>query len=77
MEALSERLEVRLSARTLDLLREESRQRNQSIAQLVRVAIEKMLHEDRQQKLDAAEALFKVNAPVTDWPAMKEEIEAE
>ena len=75
MEFLSERLEIRLHPETLHLLREEARQRNLSIAQLVRQAIEAFLEEDRQSRLEAAQALFQVEAPVDNWEQMKREIE--
>lgn len=76
MEALSERLEVRLSPKTLHLLRQEAQQKKVPVDQLVLQAIEKMLQKDQQLKLRSAEALFKVEAPVSDWPEMKREIEA-
>ena len=75
MDALNKRLEVRLSTKTLHLLRQEAQQRKVPLAQLVREAIDKMLQEDQQLKLRAAEALFQVEAPVSDWLEMKREIE--
>ena len=45
MEFLSERLEIRLHPETLHLLAKKARQRNLSIAQLVRQAIEAFLEE--------------------------------
>ena len=75
MDALTERLEVRLPAHTLQLLRREAQRRGVSVAQLVREAIDLLLAEDRQARVQAAEALFQVEAPVADWPEMKREIE--
>lgn len=75
MEALNERLEVRLSSETLRLLRQEAKQKGIPIAQLVRKAIDMMLKEDTEYRLGAAEALFQIEAPVADWPEMKKEIE--
>ena len=78
MDSLTERLEIRLPARTLDLLRSEAKRRNISVAQLLREAIhllEENLEEDRQARLRAAEKLFLVGAPVADWPKMKRQIE--
>lgn len=75
MEFLSERLEIRLRPETLHHLREEARQRNLSIAQLVRQAIEAFLEEDRQSRLEAARALFQIGARVSNWEEMKREIE--
>ncbi len=75
MGALTERLEVRLPPQTMQLLRQEARQRGMSVAQLVREAIELLLMQDRQARIQAAEALFQIEAPVADWPEMKQEIE--
>ena len=75
MEYLTERLEIRLNPDTMRLLREEARQNNVSVAQVVRQAIESFLNEDRQSQLQAAWALFQVEAPVDDWDRMKREIE--
>jgi len=41
----------------------------------VRKAIESSLLEDRQARVQAAEELFQIEAPVSEWPKMKEEIE--
>lgn len=72
---LTERLEVRLPRKTMQLLRQEARQRGVSVAQVVREAIELLLMEDCRARMQAAEALFQVEAPVADWPEMKREIE--
>jgi len=76
MNSLSERLEIRLSPSTLQRLRQESEGRGVPVAELVREAINLFLREDRRSRLDAAMALFCVEAPVADWEIMKEEIEA-
>lgn len=75
MGVLTERLEVRLSPQTMQLLRQKARQRGVSVAQLVREAIEFLLVQDREDRLRAAEALFRIEAPVADWAEMKREIE--
>jgi len=75
MGVLTERLEVRLPSQTMQLLRQEARQRGVSVSQLVREAIELLLMQDRQARMQAAEALFQIGAPVADWPEMKREIE--
>ncbi|MBI4220953.1 MAG: ribbon-helix-helix protein, CopG family [Chloroflexi bacterium] len=75
MPALSERLEVRLPPPTMQRLRREARRRGISIGALVREALDRLFEAERQTRLDAAEALFRVGAPVADWPAMKREIE--
>lgn len=75
MMKLTERLEIRLPRETLRLLHQEAERRGVSMAQLAREAIDLLLKEDRQARLRAAEALFRVGAPVADWPKMKREIE--
>jgi hypothetical protein len=76
MEPLNERLEVRLSTKTFHLLRSEAKERRIPVAQLVRLAIHDLLYEDRELRKKAAEALFSVEAPVSEWPQMKGESEA-
>ncbi|RMF84315.1 MAG: ribbon-helix-helix protein, CopG family [Nitrospinota bacterium] len=75
MGTLTARLEVRLPPRTLQLLRQEARIRGMPVAQLVREAIELWLMQDRQARMQAAESLFQIEAPVANWPEMKQEIE--
>lgn len=75
MDILTERLEIRLPAHTLHLLRREAKRRGVSVARLVREAIDRLQAEDRHAKVQAAEALFRVDAPVADWAEMKREIE--
>jgi hypothetical protein len=75
MEYLTERLEVRLPPDTIRLLRDEARHQNVSVAQIVRQAIEDFLNENRRSRLQAAQELFQVGAPVADWEQMKREIE--
>jgi len=75
MAMLTERLEVRLPSELMRLLREEAQRRGISVAQLVREAIESSLIGDRKARVQAAEELFKVEAPVAEWPEMKKEIE--
>ncbi len=74
MGTLAERLEIRLEPRMMHLLREEAQRRKVPVAQLVRQAIQLLLEEDRQARLEAAEALFRTEAPVADWETMKREI---
>ncbi len=75
MGTLSERLEIRLSHETLEILRQEAKRRGVSVGQLARDAIDILLQQDREARLQAAHALFQVEAPVDDWKAMKQEIE--
>ena len=75
MGTLTERLQVRLSPQTLKLLRQEAQRRRVSVAQVVREAVDLMLQQDREARIQAAEALFQIDAPVGDWEEMKAEID--
>jgi hypothetical protein len=59
----------------MERLRHEARRRGISIGALVREALDRLLESERNARLEAAEALFRVGAPVADWPVMKREIE--
>lgn len=74
MGTLTHRLEIRLPPHTLELLRQEAERRGASVARLVREAIELLLREDREARLRAADDLFRVEAPVADWPELEGEI---
>jgi hypothetical protein len=58
------------------MLRREAARRGTSVAGVVREAIDSLVREDRAARRRAAEALFRVGAPVADWQVMKREIEA-
>jgi hypothetical protein len=75
MAVRTEPLEVQLPPRTLQLLRQEAERREMSVADLVREAIDLLLAQDKQARMQAAEALCQVEAPVADWEQMKREIE--
>ena len=76
MPVLTERLEIRLPKETMQQLREEAHQRDVSVSELVRDAIDFLLVHDREARRRAADALFQVEAPVGDWEIMEKEIEA-
>ncbi len=76
MRTHTERLEIRLPAHSVALLRKAADRRGVSMGQLVREAIDMLLREDRDARMRAAEALFKIEGPVADWPQMEREIEA-
>ena len=75
MATLTERLELRLPPELMRLLREEALRRGIPVAQLVREAIEAALLGDQEARVRAAEELFRLEAPVSEWPEMKREIE--
>ncbi len=74
MELLSERFEVRLPSYTLETLRRESQKRDVPMSQLVREAIDLLLEQDQKAKMQAADELFSIGAPVANWKQMKDEI---
>jgi hypothetical protein len=76
MRALMERLEVRIPSPMIRQLRQEANRRGEPVAELVREAIAEMLDRERHERERAAEALFGINAPVSDWEQMKREISA-
>ena len=76
MAAVTERLEVRLARPELLLLRQEARRRKVSVAELVREAVALLLDRERTEREQAAEDLFRIDAPVNDWEVMKGEIAA-
>lgn len=71
---MTERLEFRVAPETLRSLRQEAHRRGISIGQLVREAIDSLLEKDRARRLEAAQALFAIEASVDDWPIMKQQI---
>ncbi len=73
---LSDRLEIRVPPEMLRVLRGEAVRRGVSVGRLVREAIETLIREDRKARMDAAEALSRIEAPVADWPEMEREIAA-
>ena len=75
MDVGTELLEVHLPLPTLELLRWEAARRETSVAELVREAIDLLLAQDKQARMQAAEALCQVEAPVADWEQIKREIE--
>ena len=75
MDVGTELLEVRLPPQTLQLLRQEAERREIPVAELVREAIDLLLAQDKQARMQAAEALCQVEAPIADWGQMKREIE--
>jgi 4'-phosphopantetheinyl transferase EntD len=75
MSSSAEKVEIKLPSETLRLLRRQARAQKLSLAQVVNKAVDKMLREDRQSRICAAKALFKVGALVADWPEIKREIE--
>lgn len=72
---LKERLEIRLDAETMRMLREEARRRGVSLGQLIRHSINWLLREERDSRLRAADELCETQAPAPDWEIMKREIE--
>ena len=74
MRGTVERVEVHLSPEIAEWLRQEAQHRGVTMDEIVREAVEFLLAEDRRARLRAAEALFRVDAPVNDWDTMEREI---
>jgi hypothetical protein len=75
MEQRSERIEVRVSRRTLFVLQQQARAGDISVEELIRSAIDDLVQQDSTVRIQAAQSLFGVDAPVSDWPEMEQEIE--
>lgn len=75
MDYLSERLEIRLHADMMNLLRKEARQRNVSVAHIVRQAVEAFLKEKRQSQLESVEYLYKIGVSMSQGGQMKQVME--
>jgi hypothetical protein len=75
MSVGAESLEIQLPPQTLQLLHQEAERRAISVTELICEAIELLLAQDQQARLQAAEALCQVEAPVADWETMKRELE--
>lgn len=71
---LNARLEVRLYPEQLKQLKDEAKQKNTSVGNLVREAIDQRYQVSKVEKMDAVNQLAKINAPVADWEQMKKEI---
>jgi Arc/MetJ-type ribon-helix-helix transcriptional regulator len=76
MAMSTERLEIRIPSATLQQLRQEARRRRVTTSDLAREAIRQLLEGQRREREEAAEALFRIGAPVSDWEEMKREIAA-
>lgn len=79
MSGYEERLEIRLDPERYSRLRREAQERGVSMAWIVREALDRYYvsgdKEEAKRRQQAMERLFSTDAPVEDWPTMKEEIE--
>jgi hypothetical protein len=73
---LDVRLEVRLYPEQLKKLKEEAADKDTSVGELVREAIEQRYEVSKDDRLKAVEQMASINAPVTTWEQMKKEIES-
>ncbi len=56
-------------------LKAAAQEQRRSIGSLVREAVAKQMGDEaRQKRIEAAQRLISLNAPVADWPQMEEEI---
>ncbi len=72
---LDARLEIRLYPEQLHKLRKEAKNKRTSIGNIVREAIDQRYQVSSEDKLKAVRKLAGINAPVSDWEQMKQEIE--
>lgn len=74
MQVSRERLEIRIPSPMLASLKKEARARSVPVAELVRQAISLYLETDMRERMEAAQQLFRIGAPVDGWEVMKREI---
>ncbi len=77
MSDLAKRLELRLDEKRFKVLQEEAKRTQTSIAELVRRAIDKCYQPKNlrvKRKIQAVKEMGKINAPVSDWQEMEDEI---
>lgn len=75
--SLAKRVEIRIDEERLKVLEGEARRRHKSVSRLVREAIDdKFPVKDSRitSKLAAVEELGRVNAPISTWQQMEEEV---
>ncbi len=72
--AHSQRLEIRLSGDEYALVQAEAARRGASMGKIVREALWETYGMQDQRRQDAADRLFAVDAPVSEWEQMKREI---
>ena len=76
MVNFTKRLEIRIDEASFHLLEQRAKETHSSIGELIRKAIrEQYLKNKTTNRQKACQALFKINAPVSDWKKMKREIE--
>ena len=73
---LDARLEIRLHPEQLKKLKDEAAEKNTSVGNLVREAIDQHYEVSTEEKLKAVQQMANINAPVTNWEQMKKEIES-
>lgn len=77
MTRLAKRLELRLDEKRFKILESEAKRTRKSIAELIRQAIDKFYQPKQtrvRQRLKAVRALSRIDAPVSSWEKMEEEI---
>jgi len=77
MARLVKRLELRLDETRLKILESEAKRTRKSIAELIRQAIDRFYRPKQtrvKQRLKAVHDLGKIDAPVSSWEKMEEEI---
>lgn len=75
MRMFSERTQVLLSKRQLAELKRRAKREKKSVGAVIRDAVDSYTGSPTDDERQAAlERLFAINAPVDDWPIMKQQI---
>ena len=75
MQRYSKRLEIRVEPQQLEKLKADARKRKIPIGEIIREVIDQKYSVTREEKIDEAQKMFKLDLPIKIWDEMKREIE--
>ena len=75
MQRYSKRLEIRVEPQQLEKLKADARKRKIPIGEIIREVIDQKYSVTREEKMDEAQKMFKLDLPIKNWDEMKREIE--
>ena len=75
MQRYSKRLEIRVEPQQLEKLKADARKRKIPIGEIIREVIDQKYSVTREEKIDEAQKMFKLDLPIKNWDEMKREIE--
>ncbi len=75
MQRYTKRLEIRVKPQQLEKLKADARKRKIPIGEIIREVIDQKYAVTREEKMNEAQKMFKLELPVKDWDEMKREIE--